>query len=94
MSEYDASRLANLGRDSGRMFSALLRSEERLASEINNAIEEGIKPLKIAHDLFGRCPDRESQLNLLSVLMSLAQMDRIPESIIEPFEKGIRAKRI
>lgn len=91
---YDASRLANFGRDNARAHAAFSRSAEKLQNEINAAIEEGVSPVKIAHDVFGRCNDRKDQHNLLSSLMAMVQMGKIPQEVLDPFDKGIRPRRI
>lgn len=92
--QYDSSRVANFGRDTARMYRTFLRSQERLVLEINEAIEIGISPIKVAHDLLGRCPDREAMLDLLSVLSALAEMGKIPKAVFEPFKKGIQPRRL
>lgn len=91
---YDASRVANFGRDTSSAYSKFVRSEQKLIDEINDAIDNGVKPVKIAHDVMGRCRSQEDRLNLLSVLVASSKMGRIPESVLKPFEEGIRARRI
>lgn len=91
---YDASRMANFGRDTSKAYHRFKNFEIKLSKEINDALEAGISPIKIAHDLFGRCSDREEQHNLLAVLSASVQMDHIPESVLKPFEKGIFPKRV
>jgi hypothetical protein len=91
---YEASRMANFGRDTAKAHSTFTRSTEKLAAEINAAIDNGIKPIKVAHDVMGRCSSREMQIELLSSLMALAQMNKIPQSVVDPFEGGIRVKRV
>lgn len=91
---YEASRLANFGRDTSKAHTSFVRSRERLATEINAAIDSGIKPIKIAHDAMGRCSSREQRIDLLSALVAMAKMGHIPESVVEPFDKGIHVKRI
>lgn len=93
MTPYDASRLANFGRDTSRAYAAFLRAEEKLCLEINEAIGAGIKPIKIAHDIMGRCSNHQARVDLLSTLVALAQMKKIPQSVIDPFEEGLRVKR-
>ena len=92
--KYDAARLANFGRDTSRAYSAFLRAEKKLCAEINEAIDNGIKPIKIAHDVMGRCSTHEARIDLLSSLIALAQMGKIPQTVVDPFEEGLRAKRI
>lgn len=92
--EYNAIRLANYGRDASRAYLSFLRAEERLEREINSAIDQGIKPIKIAHDVMGRCVDQEARIDLLSMLIAMANIGKIPQTVVDPFEKGIRAKRI
>jgi len=92
--EYDASRIANFGRDSARAYAGLIRAQEKLVKEINQAIAEGVKPLKIAHDVMGRCADHEQRVNLLSVIIASVQKGDIPQSIVDPFEEGIRPRRV
>jgi hypothetical protein len=82
---YDASRIANFGRDTARAYGAFLRAEKKLCDEINAAIEAGIKPIKITHDVLGRCSTREAQIDLMSALLALAEMEKIPKSVAEPF---------
>lgn len=94
LKDYDASRMANFGRDTARAYTAFLRAQERLVLEVNEAIESGISPLKVAHDLLGRCSDREAMVNLMSVISALADMEKIPKSVFEPFKKGIRPRRV
>lgn len=94
MNQYDSSRMANFGRDTARTYTTFLRTQERLVLEVNEAIENGISPLKVAHDLLGRCPDREAMANLLSVLSALAKMEKIPSAVIEPFKQGVRPRRM
>lgn len=92
--DYDASRIANFGRDTARAYGSFLRSEKKLCDEINAAIEAGIKPIKITHDVLGRCSTRETQIDLMSALLALAQMGKIPQSVADPFTDGIRPKRV
>lgn len=91
---YDASRMANFGRDTSRAYAAFLRSEKKLCAEINAAIESGVKPIKVTHDVMGRCSTHEARVDLMSALIALAQMGKIPEEIAEPFEQGIRPRRV
>jgi hypothetical protein len=91
---YDSARLANFGRDTARSYASFLRAQERMVEEINAAIEGGIGPRKVAHDLMGRCASREAQVNLLTVLGALVELERIPKAVFEPFEDGIRPRRI
>lgn len=91
---YDASRLANFGRDTSRAYAAFLRAQAKLCEEINAAIESGVKPIKVAHDVMGRCATHEARVDLMSVLIALAQMGKIPEGVTEPFEQGIRPRRL
>lgn len=92
--DYDTSRMANFGRDAAKAYAGLLRTQERLVDEINAAIEAGVKPIKISYDLMGRCATQEATVNLLTVLTALTRMEKIPSSILEPFEKGIYPKRV
>lgn len=92
--EYDVARLANFGRDASRSYTALLRVQDRLCQEINDAIASGIKPIKITHDVLGRCATREAQVDLMSLLIGSAKMGKIPMAIADPFEKGVRARRV
>ena len=94
MDRYDSSRMANFGRDTARTYTTFLKAQERLAEEINNAIDNGVSPVKVAHDLMGRCPNREAMVNLLSVLSALDAMGKIPKALYQPFEKGIRPRRV
>lgn len=86
--------MANFGRDTARAYTSLLRAQERLVEEINTAINSGVKPIKVAHDLMGRCSTHEARMNLLSVLSALTTLEKIPQSVFEPFETGIRPKRV
>lgn len=92
--EYDAARMANFGRDTARAYASFTKAQERMASEINTAVEAKVSLLKIAHDVMGRCPDREAQINLLSVIYALVKTGKIPEGIYEPFVKGIKPRRV
>lgn len=94
MSNYEASRLANFGRDAAKSYIAFAKTEDRLVEEINKAVDNGIAPLKIAHDVMGRCLRQEARHNLLSILLVLAENDKIPKSVVEPFEAGIRTRRV
>jgi len=91
---YDASRMANFGRDTAKSYSAFLRAEKKLSAEVNAAIEDGVKPLKVAHDLMGRCGSHEERINLLSALIALSKMGHIPESVVEPFDEGLKPRRV
>lgn len=91
---YDASRLANFGRDSARAYASFNRASTSLVNEISYAVDEGVSPVKIAHDLMGRCSTHEARVDLLTIISSLAQLGKIPQSVYEPFEKGIRPKRV
>lgn len=91
---YDASRMANFGRDTSRAYTTLLRSEERMVIEINEALEEGVSPLKVAHDLVGRCSDREAMVNLVVVISALSKMEKIPKSVYGAFSKITRPRRL
>lgn len=91
---YDASRVANFGRDMGKAYGRFIKADERLSQEINSAIDSGVSPLKVAHDLFGRCIDHEERINLMSVIIAMAQTKKIPESVAEPFKKGITPRRV
>jgi len=71
-----------------------MKAEERLKTEINSAIEAGVKPIKIAHDVVGRCATREAAIDLMSAMIAMAKMGHIPESVVEPFEGGIRVRRV
>lgn len=92
--EYDTSRIANFGRDAAAAYRRFIKAEEKLVTEINAALDNGVKPIKIAHDVMGRCQSHEDRVNLMSALMALAKMEKIPESVVEPFEKGIRPRRV
>lgn len=92
--EYDASRMANFGRDIARTYAAFLRTQDKLCTEINTAIDSGITPTKIAYDVMGRCGTQQEAINLLSVLTASVRVEKIPPSVIEPFEQGIRPRRI
>lgn len=91
---YDATKLANHGRDTARAYKRFRLAEETLCEEINAAITMGIKPIKIAHDVLGRCASQEAKVDLMSSLIAMAKLGHIPKSVVEPFEKGIRPKRI
>lgn len=91
---YDTARLANYGRDTARAYTAFVKAQDKLAREINLAIEEGVKPLKVAHDMMGRCPGHEAKVHLLSVIAALVELKKIPESVFEPFEQGIKPRRV
>lgn len=91
---YDASRLANFGRDTSIAYSRFRRVEEKMREEIHAALADDVSPTKIAYDLMGRCSTHDAQVDLLSVLLALAQMEKIPMSVVEPYETGIRPKRI
>lgn len=91
---YDTSRMANFGRDTARAYASFIRAEERLVEEINSALEQGISPIKVAHDLVGRCPDHEARVNVVSVIYALVEMKKIPKAVYAPFEKGIRPIRV
>lgn len=92
--EYSVSRLANFGRDVSRAHSTFIKAEDRLKNEINQAVEAGVKPIKIAHDVVGRCSTRDAAIDLMSAMMAMAKMGHIPESVVEPFEEGVRVRRI
>lgn len=91
---YDPSSMANFGRDTARAYTRFLKAQERMTKEINEALEGGISALKVAHDLLGRCADREEMQNLLSILSALAHLEKIPKEVVAPFEKGIRPRRV
>lgn len=86
--------MANFGRDTSKSYMTFLQRQDRLAEEINQAITDGIKPIKIAYDVMGRCSSREAQVHLLTVLNAMAHLKKIPESLLKPFEEGIRPKRV
>lgn len=92
--EFDVVRLANFGRDTSRTYSAFLRSQDKLCDEINAALASGVKPIKITHDVLGRCATHEARVDLMSVLIGSAKMGKIPQEVADPFEKGVRARRV
>ncbi len=91
---YETTRMANFGRDTAKAYGRFLKTQDRLAEEINDAVTSGIKPLKVAHDLMGRCASQEERINLLTVLSALTHLEKIPAGVFEPFEKGIRPRRV
>jgi hypothetical protein len=91
---YDSSRMANYGRDLTQTYGRFLKARDRLVKEISAGLDSGTSSLKIAHDLLGRCKDREEMINLLSVLDVLAQQGDIPQTIMGPFREGIRPRRV
>jgi hypothetical protein len=95
MSEvYDSSRMANYGRDVTQCYRRFLKARDRMVTEISTGLDSGTSPLKIAHDLLGRCKDRQEMLNLLSVLDALAHLGDIPQTIMGPFREGIHPRRV
>lgn len=95
MSEgYDSTRMANYGRDMVREYGRLTNVRDRMVKEINLGLDSGVSPVKLGHDLMGRCVNRDEMVSLMAILQALVKIGTIPARILEPFEKGIRPRRI
>lgn len=94
MGNYEASRIANYGRDVSKAYASFLKTQERLLEHIQEALDNNISPTKIAHDMMGRCPSRQMQIDLLSVIHALVKLEKLPESVLEPFNDGIMPRRV
>lgn len=92
--QYDVSRIANFGRDTARAYNSFQKSSLKLTEEINKAIDHGVPPVKITHDMLGRCSTREAGVDLMTSVIALAQMGKIPQSVADPFDKGVHVRRV
>lgn len=91
---YDSSRMANYGRDMAREHARMIKTRDRFVKEVKLGLDSGISPLKLGHDLIGRCNGRDEMLSLVSILQIMVDHGSIPPKILEPFKTGIRPRRI
>lgn len=91
---YDSIRMANYGRDMAREHARMVKTRDRFVKEVNLGLDSGVSPLKLGHDLMGRCNSRDEMLALVSILQILVDYGSIPPKILEPFDKGIRPRRV